>query len=1038
LKLADGAIRRPVLTSVVFLILIILGAISFVRLPVDLMPDVSWPSITVRTNYSGVGPEEIERLITEPIERALGTVPGIEEITSTSSEGSSVVRVSFTWGQDLGEAAEDIRSRLDRLRGMLPEDSEPPVIFKFDLSQFPIVFLAVSGDMNPRDLRYFVEEQIQYRLERVPGVAAADIRGGLRREIQVRLSRDRLHALGVTPENVLTALRRENINLPAGQVYEGDFEVLLRTQGEFADVGQIADSVVMVRNGVPVHIRDIGRVEDGYEEVRDLTRIDGRPGIRMAIRKQSGANTVTVARQVQKEVENINRDFPQISVWTISDSSIFIERSINNVRQAAMFGAILAIFVLLLFLRNFRSAMIVAVAIPVSVIGAFLLMYSYGFTLNIMTFGALALGVGMLVDSAIVVLENIYRHREAGLDKKEAARLGTSEVGPAIIAAALTTLVVFLPVIFIGGMSGVMYQQLAYVVAFSLICALVVAMTLVPVLASRFIRVRQPDSRSLISRFVGFGGWLLERLDQMYQDTIYWALDHRKTVVFATILVFGGALLLLPLIGVEMMPEADEGEIRISFELPPGTQLSATDAVARQLEAMIQERVPEAERVLTEVGSSGGWSSAAVNSGSLRVILVPQRQRERSSQEVVNSLRGPLSSIPGVIARGRAGGGIPMFQRAMQSGDDRVSVEVRGHNLNEAYALAVEVRRIMETVPGISDARLSRSEGRPENQIYIDRERASSLGLSVSQIANTLRTTVGGTRATLFRQGGDEFNILVRYDEEDRRDLQSVLSTPVQTPSGKLVPLGSLVQLRPAEGPVSIQRKDQERMITVSGNLAGRDLGSVISDVRARLQDFHVPLGFAVLMGGEYEEQQRGFRDLMLSMVLAILLVYLVMAAQFESFRYPFIILLSIPLAVIGVALMLFLTATTFNMQGFIGIIMLAGIVVNNAIVLVDYMNLLRREYKFSLREALAVGGRRRLRPILMTTMTTILGLVPMSLGIGEGGELQAPMARVVIGGLLSSTFITLIFIPTIYMMMEGKRVREESTELIAEPEAAT
>jgi hydrophobic/amphiphilic exporter-1 (mainly G- bacteria), HAE1 family len=1037
LKLADGAIRRPVLTAVVFLILIILGAISFVKLPVDLMPDVSWPAITVRTNYAGVGPEEIERLITEPIERSLGTVPGIEEIVSTSSEGSSIVRVSFAWGSDLGEAAEDIRSRVDRLRGILPEDSEPPVIFKFDISQFPIMFLAVSGEMNPRDLRYFVEEQIQYRLERVPGVAAADIRGGLRREIQVRLSRDRLHALGVTPDNVLNALRRENVNLPAGQVYEGDFEVLLRTQGEFLNIEQIAGSVVTVRNGVPVYIRDIGRVEDGYEEVRDLTRIDGRAGIRMALRKQSGANTVEVARLVQKEIERINQDFSQVSVWTISDSSIFIERSIKNVRQAAIFGAILALFVLLLFLRNFRSAMIVAVAIPVSVIGAFLLMYTYGFTLNIMTFGALALGVGMLVDSAIVVLENIYRHREAGLDKKEAARLGTSEVGPAIIAAALTTLVVFLPVIFIGGMSGVMYQQLAYVVAFSLICALIVAMTLVPVLASRFIRVRQPDARSLISRFVGFGGWLLERLDQSYQGVIYWALDHRKTVVFGTLLVFGGALLLLPLIGVEMMPEADEGEVRVSFELPPGTQLSATDAIARQIEALVQERVPETERVLTEVGSSGGWSSAAVNSGSLRVILVPQDQRQRSSQEVANSLRGPLSSIPGVIARVRAGGGIPMLRRTMQT-DDRVSVEVRGHDLNEAYNLAVEVRRIMENVPGISDARLSRSEGRPENQIFIDRERASSLGLSVSQIANTLRTTVGGTRATLFRQGGDEFQILVRYDEEDRRDLQSVLNTPVQTPSGKLIPLGSLVQLRPAEGPVSIQRKDQERMITVSGSLDGRDLGSVITDIRAQLQDFPVPLGFAILMGGEYEEQQRGFRDLMLSVILAILLVYLVMAAQFESFRYPFIILLSIPLAVIGVALMLFLTATTFNMQGFIGVIMLAGIVVNNAIVLVDYTNLLRREYKFSLREALAVGGRRRLRPILMTTMTTVLGLVPMSLGIGEGGELQAPMARVVIGGLLSSTFITLVFIPTIYMMMEGRRVKEETTELIAQPEAAT
>jgi hydrophobic/amphiphilic exporter-1 (mainly G- bacteria), HAE1 family len=1037
MKLAASAINRPLMTAVFYMILIILGGISFMRLPIDLMPDVSFPTITVRTNYTGVGPQEIEKLVTEPIERALGSVPGIEEITSTSSEGSSSVRVSFVWGSDLAEAAEEVRTRIDRIRAILPEDSDPPIIFKFDISQFPIMFLAVSGEMDPRDLRYFVEDQIQYRLERARGVAAVDIRGGLRREIHVNLNRERLQSMQIGTDQVLSALRRENLDLPAGQVYEGEFEVLLRTQGEFTNLEQIEQTVVAMRGGVPVRVRDIARVEDSYEEVRDLTRVDGRPGIRLFVRKQSGSNTVAVAQEVKKEIERINRDFQHVRVGVSYDTSRFIENSIKSVRQAALFGSILAVVVLLLFLRNIRSALIVAIAIPISVIATFALMFYYGFTLNTITFGGLALGVGMLVDSAIVVLENIYRHREAGLEKKEAAALGTREVGPAIIASALTTMVVFLPVVFTAGMSGVMFKQLAYVVSFSLICSLFVALTLVPVLSSKLIRVRQPNEKSLVYKFVHMGGTLLDRLDGTYQNAIHWALDHRKTVVFSTMALFAGALLLVPLVGVELSPETDEGEVRLSFELAPGSTLEASDAVARQLEQLISQQIPEADHVMTEVGSGGGgWGQGSVSSGSLRVILKERSQRSRSSMEIADALRPALNQMTGVRVRARTGG-MSRITRMTSSTDDRLSVEVRGHDLDQARELAVQVRRIMETIPGVTDALLSQSEGRPENQIIVDRTRAADVGLSVSEIANTLRTTVGGTRATMFRERGDEFNVLVRYEETDRKDLDKVLDTPIQTPSGKIVPLRSLVVLQPAQGPVAIERKNNERNIIVSANLAKRDLGSVVADLQYRLRELPVPLDFALLMGSEYEEQQRAFGDLIMSIILAIVLVYLVMVAQFESFRYPLIIMFSIPLALIGVVLALVLTNTTFNMQGFIGAIMLAGIVVNNAIVLVDYTNLLRREHNYSLRQALEVSGRRRLRPILMTTLTTVLGLVPMALGLGEGSELQVPMARVVIGGLLSSTLITLLFVPTLYMMIEGKRVKEEATEMVGEAEAA-
>jgi len=1021
------------MTAVFYMIIIILGAIAFLRLPIDLMPDVSFPAITVRTNYEGVGPQEMETLVTEPIERALGSVPGIEEITSESSEGVSSVRVNFTWGTDLAEAADEVRTRIDRLRGALPEDAETPVIFKFDISQFPILFLSVSGNMNPRDLRYFVEDQVQYRLERAPGVAAVNIRGGLRREIHVDLNRDRLQSLQIGTEEVLAALRRENVQLPAGNVYEGNFEILLRTQGEYTNIQQIEETMVTQRNGIPVRVRDIAKVEDTHQEIRDYTRVDGKPAIRLSVNKQSGANTVAVAREVRKEIDRINRDFSNIKLDVTMDSSKYIENSIRSVRDAALFGSILAIFVLLLFLRNFRSSLIISIAIPISVIGTFALMYFYGFTLNTITFGGLALGVGMLVDSAIVVLENIFRHREAGLDRKEAAILGTREVGPAIIASALTTVVVFLPVVFTGGMSGVMFKQLAYVVTFSLICSLVVALTLVPVLCSKFIKVQEPNRKSLTYRFVHFGGTLLERLDAGYQRGIHWALDHRKTVVTGTVALFIGSLFLLPLIGVELSPETDEGEVRISYELPPGSTLESSDAMARRLEAIAQKAIPEADHVMTEVGSGGGWGGGGVASGSIRVVLVDKSQRDRTSQEIADALRPEFAPFTGVRIRARAGGSFRIM-RMTSSTEERLSVEVRGHDLDRAYDLAVQVRRIMETIPGVTDAVMSQSEGRPENQVHVDRTKAAAFGLSVSEIANTLSTTVGGTRATMFRQGGDEFDVLVRYGEADRKDIDKVLDTPIQTPSGKIVPLRSLVTLQPAEGPVEIERKNNERNIVVSANLAGRDLGSVIQDLQYRLRELSVPLDFGVLLGAEYEEQQRAFNDLIMSMVLAIVLVYLVMVAQFESFRYPLIIMFSIPLALVGVVLTLILTNTTFNMQGFIGAIMLAGIVVNNAIVLVDYTNLLRREHNYSLRQALEVAGRRRLRPILMTTLTTVLGLAPMALGIGEGSELQVPMARVVIGGLVSSTLITLLFIPTVYMMVESKRVKEEAVVTGAEP----
>lgn len=1022
MNLTDLAIRRPVLITVVFLIITLLGGVSFLRLPVDLMPDVSFPTLTVQTTYGGVGPEEMEELVSIPLERALSATPGIEEITSTSSEGNSRIRLSFAWGTDLDAATDEVRARLDRARGQLPNDADTPTVFKFDVSDFPIIFMGVSGDMDPRELREFTDKQLKYRFERIAGVAQANVWGGLSREIHVNLDRSQMHALRINPNQVITALRRENVNEPVGQVVEGDFEVLMRTQGEYVTLDEIRRTMVTRRGGKPVYISDIAEVEDSHQEIRNLVRVDGRPGLRMGIWKQSGANTVDVAKEVQKEIERANQDFAHIHISSIRDSSKFIESAVANVRNAALYGSILAVFVLLLFLRNFRSTLVVAISIPISVIATFGLMYFYGFTLNTVTFGGLALGVGVLVDNAIVVLENIFRHRQEGVERKEAARRGTKEVALAITASTLTTIVVFLPVVFMSGVTGIIFQQLAWVVSFALFSSLLVSLTLVPLLSSRFVRVREPNPKSLLYGVVHAMALGLEALDKTYAQAIRWSLRHPGLIIFATLVVLLSSSLLLPFIGLELEPETDEGEVMINLELAEGTRLEVTEQFALRAEEMVKEQVPEIQNLMTEVGSQGGWRTATTHTISMRVSLTPKSERTRSSQEIARALQPSFARLPGIVTRIRATGGGYM-RRMGQGGGDRLSLDIRGYDLDQSFKLAVQLKRMAESIEGVSDARISRSAGRPESHIMIDRDKASTMGLSVSDIATTIRTSVGGTRATYFREGGEEYEILVRYQEKDRLSSEDVWAIPIQTPGGLVVPLQSLVRFERREGPLAIQRKDQQRVVTVLANLSGtRDIGSVVAEYQQKIRSLNVPPDLAIVFSGEWEEQQEAFFFLQLSFLLAVILVYLVMSAQFESFRYPFLIMFSLPLASIGVVLALFLTDTSFNIQAFVGVIMLVGIAVNNAIVMVDYVLQLQRDHGFSLVDSLVTGGRRRLRPILMTTLTTVLGLSPMALGLGEGAELQAPMARVLIGGLISSTLITLFLVPTLFLTMEKVR----------------
>lgn len=1022
MNIAQGPVNRPILTTIIFLIIIVLGIVSFWRLSIDLMPEITYPTISVITSYGNVGPQEMEELITRPIEEALAAVQRVEEITSTSTEGRSMVRVSFTWGTDLDVAANDIRDRIDRVIGRLPEDIERPMIRKFDLSAFPIMFISVSSNMNPLDLRQLVEDQVKYRLERVPGVAAIDIGGGLYREIHVDLKSAQLKALGLSTDQIMAALRAENQNIPAGLYEKGNYEVLIRTQGEYRSLDEIERTVITIRDGTPILIRDVADVRDSWQEIRQIVRIDGKSALRISINKQSGANTVNVAEAVRDELEKIGRDIPQIKIDSRLDTSVYIKQSINNVGRSTLIGGFLAIIILFLFLRNLSSTGIIATAIPISIIATFGLMYFGGFTLNIITFGGLALGIGMLVDCSIVVLENIYRHREEGKTPIASALIGTSEVWSAIVASTLTTIVVFFPVVFLRGMSGIMFQQMAYVVSFSLLCSLVVSLTLIPMLASRFLRYRPVEhhaGESWLHKIYAFSEESFRSVDQQYGKILKWALGHRKIVAISTVVLFALSVFLVRFIGIELMPTADEGEVRADLEMAVGTRLEIVDQATQEVERIISQEVPEMTSMFTRVGG-GGWRSSGGNTADVRVSLVPQKDRKRSSEQIANELRKKLSGLPGLTIRTRAGQGLFILRMGSSQGDN-VSVEIRGYDLKVAQELAQRVNEVVKKVPGITDTRISREEGNPEQVIRIDRQKAADLGLSVTRIGNTLQTAIGGTQASQYREGGKEYRILVRLSEEDRKNLADLLDLTVVNNRGEPVILRNVVDAVPLEGPVRIERKDQERIITISANFTGRDMGSVISDIRKELRAVPVPKDFAILFGGDYEEQQKANRELMFGFILAIFLVFMVMAGQFESWRDPFVVLFSIPMALIGITITMIITGTTFSIQAFIGCIMLAGIVVNNAILLVDYTNQLRRNEKMALMEAIALSGSRRLRPILMTTLTTVLGLLPLSFGLGEGGETQAPLARVVIGGLLSSTLITLVLIPVVYSIFEQR-----------------
>ncbi len=1014
----------------VTLIVIVLGGVSLSKLRIDLLPEVEMPTLTVRTSYEGASPEVMERLITQVLEEIVGTVPGIEEISSTSSESNSRIRITFGWGTDIDNAATDVRARIESEINELPDDIVRPRVDKFDVNSFPVVLLGIASALDPVDLTTLIEEQVSHRFSQLPGVAQVDLWGGYNREVRVEVDPGRLRALGLPLNDILDAIRDANLDLPAGQIESGRYTVTLRAPAQFADLDQIRQTVVANREGAPVTLGQIATINDTYEKLTRIVRVNGRLGLRAAIRKQADANTVEVSSLILEEIKRVNREFPQIEVLPVINQGNFIERSIQNVANSVMYGGLLAVLVLLFFLRNLRSTVVIALSIPISIVATFALIYFNGFTLNLMTLGGLALGVGMMVDNSIVVLENIFRRQDEDSEEPaEAAVAGAVEVGPAIVASTLTTLVIFLPLIFVQGVSGVLFKELAYVIVFSLICSLAVSLSLVPMLASKLLKSpkhRREGRSAWVDRVTGMSDAGFDALDNTYRDLLRWVLRHRLLTVSASVIALAASLLLLPLLGSEFMPPSDEGEVRVNGEMEIGTRLELVDQQTRLIEEVVNAHTPEMIAAVTSVGASG-WNPSNSALGELRLSLAPSAQRQRSNTEIANDLRSRLDGqVPGMTVRTRAPQGQFLLERLL-GGDDGLSVEVRGFEMDTLAILADEVAAVLRDVPGITDVESNRDIGAPQESVWIDRAKVADVGLSVRDVAQALETAIAGRRAGDYRTSGNSYRILVQLKDAEKLTIDEVLDLTLRTASGEEIALRNLVSTETGRGPTVIERKDQQRTITVRANIAGRDLGSVAAEVQADLEQIPRPLGYDLLLAGDFEEQRKATRELMISMGLALMLVYMVLACQYESLRDPLVVMFSVPLAAIGVLVTLFITDTTLNVQSYIGCIMLGGIVVNNAILLVDQAGQLRTRAGMSTREAVAEAGRRRLRPILMTSLTTILGLIPLALGIGEGADAQAPLARAVIGGLTGSMLITLVLIPAVYSLFHPDK-----------PEAAT
>ncbi len=1024
MKLPELGVRRPVTTAMIFFAIVILGFVSLTRLGLDLMPDIETPAVSVITAYKGAGPEEVEKRITEVMEERLSTVPKVDEVRSISMEGLSVVTVKFDWGVNLDEATNDVRDKVDLAKAGLPDEADSPVIFKFDLSMFPVVVIGVTAEESWETLDRIVDDRICDTLKRIAGVATAIRRGGLERQILVRMDRQRMEAFGLSVNQINASLAAQNLSNPGGHLKVGYKDYLIRTPEEFSSPEEVGEVVLAHHNGIPIRLKDVAEVIDGFKEKTQEVRIDAKHGMMVIVQKQSGENTVAVAGRVKAELERIRRTLPpDINVKVVMDSSDFIRSSIKNLRNTLMFAGIFVLLIVLFFLRNIRASLIVATAIPTSLIITFVLMFLAGYTINTITLSSLAIAMGIVLDNSIVILDNIHRHRERGQKPSEGAIYGANEVGMAVVASTLTTVAIFAPIIFVGGITAILFGQLAAVITMALMASLFTALTLVPMLCSKFLRVETGHS----SRFFIVSERMFTALEGAYARFLGWSLSHKRSLVGAAVLLLVLTLGMVRLVGTEFMPEEDQNQLSLNVELPIGTRYEKTGAVCQQVQKIGRENVPElvTSFVRWGVGELGIGSllgrEEATYTGRMGMRLITKTQRIASPRDIIERIRPLTQKIPGAEIRFSTEDPLAGL---IFGGGKLLTIDLYGYDLEPARRYARSVANALRGIRGVTDIEISRKEKKPELKVVVDREKSSSLGLNVTDVGKTVETLFSGTNATKYREAGDEYNIEVRLRDADRMKIEDLRDASITAPGGRQIKLSSIADIQLGLGPTKIERKDQSRYITVSADIQGRDLGSVVKEAEDKLANLPPPAGFTYKFAGAEKEKRTAFRLLFLAALLGMILVYMVMASQFESLRDPFIILFSLPFGFIGVVWILVATGQRLSVISFLGIILLIGIVVNNGIVLISSIGTLRRR-GLSVKEAIMKGGRARLRPVLCTSLTTIFGMLPLALSRGEGSEVWVPMALSVIGGLSLSTLVTLILMPTLYSIFEERRKRK-------------
>ncbi len=1019
------AVRRPVLTFVVFLVVVIMGVLSLVNLPIDLMPNVTLPTASIITIYPGAAPEDVEKTVTKVLEEAISTVPNVKDIVSTSGEGLSAITISFSWGTDLDAAVNDIRDKIDFVRRFLPPDAEEPTIFKFDISQWPVLIVGATSDDPTLDVRSIVENDVVDALQRGKGVGAVQIwGGGKHRQINIRVDQKELESRRLSLTQIINILAQENIVLPSGVLKVGRTEYLVRVPQEFKSADELKELPIANINGTLIRLGDIAKIDDSFAEAKTFVRVNGKEGVFFAVQKVSSANTVQVANVAKKIMHQVENNIPGLKLHIIIDGSRFIKNSIFNLTTTILWALLFVTLVTLLFLRNIRGSLIIASVIPVSLVTAFIFLYLIGASINIISLSSLAIAIGMVVDNAIVVLENIYHHLERGETRKEAAVFGTGEVGQAIIASTLTTIAILIPIVTIKGFVGVMFRQLAFSVMLVLFASLIAAFSLTPMLASQFLKIIHLGKLGRIHQMS------FKWLESFYRSILVRALKLRWLTIIGGIVIFFASLTLFRYIPTEFIPDQDTGDVRGQFQLPVGTRLEVTDTVMRRVEGLIERRVPEIANLVVRVGPTESGFGAIMgyqessNSGFFAAHLVPKNQRKRSSMDIAAMIADSLKEIPGLTSYSvSATGGGAQF---LFGGGAPISIEIYGEDLGITDSIAKLIRKEISKIPGIKGARITRQSGRPEIWVKLNRTKLYQYGLTSAMVAQYLRQSLQGTRATTLRRGGNEYDIKVFMDDQYRYDPAILQNLKIPGPLG-MVYLSNVSDIKYKYGPLSIERKNRERVVKVEAEIHGRALGAIVKDIKNSLRNIPLPSGVHIKLAGTIQQQRESFSTVFKALLLGALLVFLVMAALFESFVDPLIIMFSVPFAITGSVLAFFLSGKPFSLMGFVGLLMLVGIVVNNAIVLLDYVKILQRR-GLSLIDAVVTGGTRRMRPVLMTTLTTIFGLLPLATSTREGAEMWSPFGVSVIGGLFVSTLITLIFVPTLYYIVEGFRERRHKS----------